>query len=163
MSLLDDAFRRYLVLKILADEESVKVFADPLALRHIDLLIVELGDEQTIAQQKLEAFFEELGRRMEETAFLDHFVAFETLLNALRITVRRRRGRRLPAAKGLAGYLKKIDVDLAEEYELVRFERNEIAHHVLSPRILVAPIDQQKTILERVLAAIGPAGSRGGP
>jgi hypothetical protein len=45
MSLLDDAYRRHLVLKTLASEESARAFADPSASRHIELGIAELGDD----------------------------------------------------------------------------------------------------------------------
>jgi len=88
MSLLDDAFRRHLVLKTLASEESIKAFADPSASRQIEHGIVQVGDDYSTARQKRETFYEELGRRIDELGFLDHFVAFETLLNDQRKVLR---------------------------------------------------------------------------
>jgi len=151
MPLLDDAYRRHLVLKTLAAEESVKAFADPSASRHIDLRIVELGDDYSTAKRKIETFYEELGRRLDEIGFLDQFVAFETLLNDRR---KRTRGRRVPAAKNLAQYLRSIDRGLADSYELLKFERDEIAHGLLPVRPLVATIIEEKQILESILAAM---------
>ncbi len=71
MSLLDDAYRRHLVLKTLASEESARAFADPSASRHVEFGIVKLGDEYSTARQKIENFYEELGRRIDEVGFLD--------------------------------------------------------------------------------------------
>lgn len=85
MSLLDDAYKRHLVLKTLASEESVKAFANPSASRHIELGIVQLGDDYATAKRKIETFYEELGRRIDEIGFLDQFVAFETLLTRISI------------------------------------------------------------------------------
>jgi hypothetical protein len=64
------------------------------------------------------------------------------------------RGLRLPAAKNLAQYLRPIDLNLADSYELLKFERDQIAHGLLSVRPLVATIIEEKQILEKVLAAL---------
>jgi hypothetical protein len=154
MSLLGDAYRRHLVLKTLASEESAKAFADPSTPRHIELGIVELGDDYSTAKRKLEIFYEELGRRIDEVGFLDQFVAFETLLNHHRKRIGRRHGRRMPAAKNLAQYLRSIDRDLADSYELLKFERDEVAHGLLPIRPLVATVIEEKRILKSVLAAL---------
>lgn len=154
MSLLDGAHRRHLVLKTLASEESVRAFADPSMPRHIELQIVEIGDDYSTARRKLEAFYEELGRRIDEVGFLDQFVAFEILLNSHRRRIGRRRGRRVPAAKNLAQYLRSIDRNLADDYELLKFERDEIAHGLLPIRPLIATVAEEKRILESVLAAL---------
>jgi hypothetical protein len=154
MSLLDDAYRRHLVLKAIAAEESSKAFTDPMASRHLEFGIVAVGDDYSTAKGKLETFYEELGRRIDEVGFLDQFVAFETLLNDQRNRLRRMRGLRLPAAKNLAQYLRPIDLNLAESYELLKFERDQIAHGLLPVRPLVATIIEEKQILEQVLAAL---------
>jgi len=154
MSLLDEASKRHIVLKTLASEESAKAFADPAALRHVDLGIVELDDDYSTAKRKIETFYEDLGRRIDEVGVLDQFVAFEMLLNDRRQEIRNRRGRRVPAAKNLAQYLRSIDRDLAEAYELLKFERDEIAHGLLPVRPLIATVAEEKGILESVLAAL---------
>jgi hypothetical protein len=163
MSLLDEARQRYWVLSTLAAEESAIAFSNPLAARHVHFVIVALGDEESIAKLKLATFYEELKRRIDQYGFLDQFVAFETMLNAVRAAIGRSQGRKVPDAKGLAQYLRLIDHDLADDYELLKFERNEIAHGNLPTRILVASVDDQKLILERVLDALPPRGSKGGP
>jgi hypothetical protein len=154
MSLLDDAYRRHLVLKTLASEESLRALANPSASRHLELGIVELGDDYSAARRKIETFYEELGRRIDEVGFLDQFVAFETLLTDHRKRIRRTRGPRVPAAKNLAQYLRRIHRDLADSYELLKFERNEIAHGLLPVRPLIATVIEEKRILESVLAAL---------
>ncbi len=154
MSLLDDAYRRHLVLKTLASEESARAFADPSASRHVEFGIVKLGDEYSTARQKIENFYEELGRRIDEVGFLDQFVAFETLLSDHRKRIRRHRGLRVPAATNLARYLRRIHQELADSYELLKFERNEIAHGLLPVRPLIATVIEEKQILENVLAAL---------
>jgi len=159
MSLLDDACRHHLVLKTLASEESTKAFADPLASRHMELGIVEVDDDHSLAKCKIETFYEELGRRIDEIGFLDGFVAFETMLDDHRKRIGRKSGPRVPAAKNLAQYLKGIDRDLAESYELLKFERDEIAHALLPARPLVATVLEEKEILETVLSALPSTGS----
>ena len=154
MSLLDDAYRRHLVLKTIAAEESLKAFTDPTASRHIDLGIVVLGDDYSTAKLKIETFYEELGRMIDEVGFLDQFVAFETLLNDHRKRIGRTRARRIPAAQNLARYLRPIDRDLADSYELLKFERDQIAHGLLPMRPLVATVIEEKQILERVLVVL---------
>lgn len=154
MSLLDDAYRRHLVLKTLASEESAKAFADPSLSRHSDLGIVELGDDHSLAKGKIETFYEELGRRIDEIGFLDEFVAFETILNDRRKGIGQKSGSRVPAAKNLARYLRRIDRDLADSYELLKFERDAIAHGLLPARPLAATVLEEKQILESVLAAL---------
>ena len=152
MSLLDDAYRRHLVLKTLASEESARALADPSALRHIAFEIVQIDD--SAAKQKIETFFEDLGRRIDEVGFLDEFVAFETLLNEHRKQIRTTKGLRVSAAKNLAQYLRPINRNLADSYELLKFERNEIAHGLLTVRPLIATVIEEKQILENVLAAL---------
>lgn len=142
-------------MKTLASEESAKAFANPSALRHIELGIVELGDDYPTAKRKIETFYEELGRRINETGFLELFVALETLLDDYRKRIGRTRGPRVPAARNLAQYLRPIDRDLADSYELLKFERNEIAHGLFAIRPLVAIAIEEKQILESILAALG--------
>ena len=154
MSFLDDAYRRHLILKTLASEESAKAFANPSTSRQIDLGIVELDDDYSTAKGKVETFYEELGRRIDEVGFLDQFVAFEMLLNDVRKRIGSRRGRRVPTAKNLAQYLRPIDQDLADSYELLKFERDEIAHGLLPIRPLIATVIEEKEILGRVLSAL---------
>jgi hypothetical protein len=50
MSLLDDAYRRHLVLKAITAEESSKAFTDPMASRHLEFGIVAIGDDYSIAR-----------------------------------------------------------------------------------------------------------------
>jgi hypothetical protein len=154
MSLLDDAHRRHLVLKTLASEESARVLADPSAVHQIAFEIVEMGDDYSTAKRKIETFFEDLGRRIDEVGFFDQFVAFETLLNDHRKRIRRTKALRVPAAKNLAQYLRPINRDLADSYELLKFERNEIAHGLLPVRPLIATMIEEMQILESVLAAL---------
>jgi hypothetical protein len=99
MSLLDDAYRRHLVLKTLASEESTRALANPSALRHVAFEIVQIDD--SAAKQKIETFFEDLGRRIDEVGFLDQFVAFETLLNEHRKKFGRRRTSAFPRQRTL--------------------------------------------------------------
>jgi hypothetical protein len=110
-SFLDDAYKRHLVLKTLASEESARAFADPSALRHVELGIVELGDDHSLAKSKIATFYEELGRRVDEVGFLDQFVAFETILNDQRKRIGRKSRPRVPAARNLGQYLRQIDQD----------------------------------------------------
>jgi hypothetical protein len=155
MSLLDDAHRRHLVLKTLASEESARVLADPSAVHEIAFEIVEMGDDYSTAKRKIETFFEDLGRRIDEVGFLDQFVAFETLLNDQRKRIwMMTKALRVPAARNLAQYLRPINRDLADSYELLKFERNEIAHGLLPVRPLIATMIEEKQILESVLAAL---------
>lgn len=154
MSLIDDAHKRHLVVKTLVSEESARAFADPLALRHVELGVVELGDDYSAAKGKIEIFYEDLGRRIDEIGFLDEFVAFETTLNAYRKRTRAARGRRVPPAKSLAQYLRPIDRELADNYELLKFERDEIAHGLLPVRPLAATVIEERQIPETVLAAL---------
>ena len=91
-------------MKTLASEESAKAFADRSASRHIELGVVELDDDYSTAKRKIETFYEELGRKIDEFGFFDQFVAFETLLNEHRKRIGRARGRRVPVAENLAQY-----------------------------------------------------------
>jgi hypothetical protein len=134
LSLLDDACRRHLVLKTLASEESAEASADPSASRHVELGIVELDDDHSLARGKIETFYEELGRRIDEVGFFDQFVAFETLLNDHRKRIRRTKALRVPAAKNLAQYLRPINRDLADSYKRLKGERDKIAHGLLPVR-----------------------------
>jgi translation elongation factor EF-1beta len=54
----------------------------------------------------------------------------------------------------LADLLRSIDRDLADAYELLKFERDEIAHGLLPVRPLIATVAEEKGILESVLAAL---------
>jgi hypothetical protein len=65
----------------------------------------------------------------------------------------------VPAARNLGQYLRQIDQDLADSYELLKFERNEIAHGLLPSRPLVATVIEERQILESVLAVLPPARS----
>jgi hypothetical protein len=160
MTALDDAYRRHAVLRTLAAEESVRAFLDPSNQRYIEFEILEAGDLPTEAQTKLETFFEELGRHIDERGFMDLFIAFETLLEDLRTSISKGSGLRPPGTKKLGSYLSHLDEELAETYELLKFERDEIAHRVLPRRSLVASIDETKDILERVLSVVPPPGTK---
>jgi len=61
---------------------------------------------------------------------------------------------RVPAAKNLAQHLRRFHRDLADSYELLKFERNEIAHDLLPVRPLIATVIEEKQILESVLATL---------
>jgi hypothetical protein len=95
-------------------------------LRHVEIGIVELGDDHSLAKGRIATFYEELGRRIEEFGFLDEFVAFETMLADQRKRIGRKTGRRVPAARNLGQYLWQINRDLADSYQLLKFERNEL-------------------------------------
>ena len=50
--------------------------------------------------------------------------------------------------------MRPIDRDLADSYELLKLERDQIAHGLMPIRPLIATVIEEKRILESVLAAL---------
>jgi hypothetical protein len=156
MSDLDDAYRRHLMLRRLAEDESLRAMSEPNSDRNIELGLVDVGERIDTAAEKIAVFFEILGRRIDEFGFLDVFVTFEQVFEGVRRAKSKARGRRPPGAKGLHRHLRNIDVNLADDYEILLLERNGLAHGSLLSSPSRVPVDEEKQILERVLSIFSP-------
>ncbi len=157
MLAFDDAHRRHRALREATRNESLRALADLSSTRNIELGLVEVGEEETTAGEKIGSFFEVLRYRVDELSFLDMFFTFERELERLREQISRGSGRRPPTAKRLAEYLRTRDFELADDYLILILERDRLAHGKSASAGPVAPVDLEKQILEGVLSIFAAA------
>jgi len=156
MSAFDDAHRRHRALREATKNESLRALAELSSTRNIELGLVEVGEEEATAREKIGSFFEVLRYRVDELSFLDMFLTFERELERLREQISRGSGRRPPVAKRLAEYLRRKDFELADDYLILKLERDRLAHGRSASPGPVVPVDLEKQILQGVLSIFEP-------